>query len=85
MLHNIQSILQFLLFVSSVQALETGGLKSKPPNLKLLECFEFKKNYWIVGHAFHTSSVQVNRKKSWCIEITVHHMRHILRAIFRFF
>ncbi|CAB3402358.1 unnamed protein product [Caenorhabditis bovis] len=29
-----------------------------PPNLKLLECFEYKKNYWIVGHAFHTSSVQ---------------------------
>ncbi|CAD6187838.1 unnamed protein product [Caenorhabditis auriculariae] len=28
------------------------------PNIKLLECFEFKKNYWIVGHAFHTSSVQ---------------------------
>lgn len=28
------------------------------PNIPLLECFEYKKNFWIVGHAFHTTSVQ---------------------------
>lgn len=69
MLHIIIST-QLILFVSlfgeieSVESKEKTNAKSgsalnvKPPNLKLLECFEFKKNYWIVGHAFHTSSVQ---------------------------
>uniref|UniRef100_A0A8R1DZ70 Apple domain-containing protein n=1 Tax=Caenorhabditis japonica TaxID=281687 RepID=A0A8R1DZ70_CAEJA len=49
----------FLTTVTVILATSTNSsLKQKPPNLKLLECFEFKKNYWIVGHAFHTSSVQ---------------------------
>ncbi|KAF1761433.1 hypothetical protein GCK72_009689 [Caenorhabditis remanei] len=65
MLHIIHSFL-LILFVSLFTEVELkekgnpkgGGLTAKQPNLKLLECFEFKKNYWIVGHAFHTSSVQ---------------------------
>lgn len=61
--HNILSLALLVLFVlgSAEAANEKRNLKIgavKPPNLKLLECFEFKKNYWIVGHAFHTSSVQ---------------------------
>ncbi|CAI5445860.1 unnamed protein product [Caenorhabditis angaria] len=48
-----------ILLVSSYFYLLTQSeLVVGKPNLKLLECFEFKKNYWIVGHAFHTSSVQ---------------------------
>ncbi|CAI2347569.1 unnamed protein product [Caenorhabditis sp. 36 PRJEB53466] len=50
-----------LRLVSSAAAATAAADNSKSaqsPNLKLLECFEFKKNYWIVGHAFHTSSVQ---------------------------
>ncbi|CAO4370266.1 unnamed protein product [Caenorhabditis nigoni] len=68
MLHTINSfLLPLLLILSSFESVEssastnTRNVKNggaKPPNLKLLECFEFKKNYWIVGHAFHTSSVQ---------------------------
>ncbi|ULU01497.1 hypothetical protein L5515_004515 [Caenorhabditis briggsae] len=68
MLHTINSfLLPLLLILSSFESVEssastdTKNVKNggaKPPNLKLLECFEFKKNYWIVGHAFHTSSVQ---------------------------
>lgn len=28
-------------------------------NFKLLQCFDYKRNFWLVGYAFHTSSVQV--------------------------
>lgn len=61
--HSFILLLVLLLPLDAVGSKEKGNTKigilsSKPPNLKLLECFEFKKNYWIVGHAFHTSSVQ---------------------------
>lgn len=64
-IHSISFLLLFVYSVGSVGSKEKENVKSnrvlgpsKLPNLKLLECFEFKKNYWIVGHAFHTSSVQ---------------------------
>ncbi|CAL2037048.1 unnamed protein product [Caenorhabditis brenneri] len=65
---NHSFIFLLLLFVFSIEAVGSKDkenvktnrvqISPKQPNMKLLECFEFKKNYWIVGHAFHTSSVQ---------------------------
>ncbi|EYC14345.1 hypothetical protein Y032_0041g483 [Ancylostoma ceylanicum] len=35
-------------------------------NYKLLECFDYKRNYWLVGYAFHTSSVEF---KDECLRV----------------
>ncbi|KAL6725516.1 hypothetical protein Aduo_007564 [Ancylostoma duodenale] len=35
-------------------------------NYKLLECFDYKRNYWLVGYAFHTSSVEY---KDECLRV----------------
>ncbi|WKY01790.1 hypothetical protein Q1695_015642 [Nippostrongylus brasiliensis] len=42
-----------MLLLYSVHAATDPGV-----NLKLLQCFDYKRNYWLVGYAFHTSSVQ---------------------------